>query len=233
VLTLLLAELARRGVAPAATSAELASGRHAEVTRAITVTCASAGNHGRAVAWGAQRFGCRCVVFLPRSVSDARIASYGAEVRRVAGVYEDAMRESANAAEAEAWLLVSDKSWPGYTEIPREVMQGYRLMADEAVDQWTGEPPTHVFIQGGVGGAAAAVSVQLRARAPAPALIVVEPERAACLLASAELGGLTVIPGDLDGRPRLRRAEPARLAGAGARGLRLHGGAGRGGGRRG
>jgi diaminopropionate ammonia-lyase len=78
-------------------------------------------------------------------------------------------------------------------------MQGYRLMADEAADQWTGAPPTHVFIQGGVGGAAAAVSVQLRARFhPAPALIVVEPDRAACLQASAELGEPTAIPGNLD-----------------------------------
>jgi diaminopropionate ammonia-lyase len=140
------------------------------------------------------------VVFLPRSASEARagaIASHGAEVRRVAGSYDDALREAARAAEAEGWLLVSDKSWPGYTETPREVMQGYRLMADEAIDQWTGEPPTHVFIQGGVGGAAAAVSVQLRARlAPPPALIVVEPDRAACLLASAELGGPMVIPGE-------------------------------------
>ena len=78
-------------------------------------------------------------------------------------------------------------------------MQGYRLMADEAADQWPAAPPTHVFIQAGVGGAAAAVSVQLRARVPpAPALIVVEPDRAACLLASAELGALTAVPGPLD-----------------------------------
>ena len=78
-------------------------------------------------------------------------------------------------------------------------MQGYRLMADEAAEQWTGPTPTHVFIQGGVGGVAAAVSIQIRARfSPAPALVVVEPDRAACLLASAELGERTAIPGDLD-----------------------------------
>ena len=90
-------------------------------------------------------------------------------------------------------------SYAGYTEVPRDVMQGYRLMADEAADQWTGSAPTHVFIQGGVGGVAAAVSVQMRARfSPAPALIVVEPDRAACLLASAELGEPTAVAGDLD-----------------------------------
>ena len=107
--------------------------------------------------------------------------------------------EAGGQADAQGWFVVSDTSWTGYTEVPREVMQGYRLMADEAADQWDGQPPTHVFVQGGVGGAAAAISVQMRARfRPAPALIVVEPDRAACLLASAELGEPTAIPGDLD-----------------------------------
>jgi diaminopropionate ammonia-lyase len=72
-------------------------------------------------------------------------------------------------------------------------------MADEVADAWHGAPPTHVFVQGGVGGAAAAVSVQVRARfQPSPALIVVEPDKAACLLASAELGEPTTVPGNLD-----------------------------------
>jgi diaminopropionate ammonia-lyase len=72
-------------------------------------------------------------------------------------------------------------------------------MADEAADQWSGAPPTHVFIQAGVGGAAAAVSVQMRVRfAPAPLLVVVEPDRAACLLASARAGAPTVVQGDLE-----------------------------------
>jgi len=194
--------LSRAGVAPAASSADLAAGRYAEATRALTVCCATDGNHGRSVAWGAQRFGCRCVIFVHETVSQGRvdaIAQYGAEVRRVPGTYDDAVREAARMAEAEGWFVVSDTSWPGYAEVPRNVMQGYRLMADEAADQWTGEPPTHVFIQGGVGGAAAAVSVQVRARfGSAPRLVVVEPDRAACLLASAELGEPTAIPGDLD-----------------------------------
>jgi diaminopropionate ammonia-lyase len=198
----LASELARRGVARAASSAELASGGYRDATQTITVTCATDGNHGRSVAWGAQRFHCRCVIFVHAGVSQGRvdaIARYGAEVRRVPGTYDDSVREATRQAEAHGWFAVSDTSWPGYTEIPREVMQGYRLMADEAADQWDGAPPTHVFIQGGVGGVAAAVSVQTRARFhPAPALIVVEPDRAACLLASAELGEPTAIPGDLD-----------------------------------
>lgn len=202
VANVLAGALARRGVAPAASSADLAAGRYAEATEGMTVTCATDGNHGRSVAWGAQRFRCRCVIFVHAAVSQGRIdaiARHGAEVRRVQGTYDDAVREAARQAEAHGWFIVSDTSWPGFTEIPRDIMQGYRLMADEAADQWEGEPPTHVFVQGGVGGAAAAVSVQLRKRfRPAPLLVVVEPDRAACLLASAELGELTSVPGELD-----------------------------------
>jgi len=202
VATVLRNELARTGVTPAASTADLEAGTHRAATERITVTCATDGNHGRAVAWGAQRFHAACVIYLHAAVSQARagaIASYGATIRRVPGTYDTAVRKCAREAEAHDWQIVSDTSWPGYTEIPRDIMQGYRLMADEAADQWTGPPPTHVFIQGGVGGVAAAVSVQSRARfTPTPALIVVEPDRAACLYASAELGERTAIPGDLD-----------------------------------
>jgi diaminopropionate ammonia-lyase len=202
VATLLRNDLARIGAAPSATTADLEAGTYRAATERITVTCATDGNHGRAVAWGAQRFHASCVIFIHATVSPARadaIALYGAEIRRVAGTYDDAVRACAREADAQQWHVVSDTSWPGYTEVPRDIMQGYRLMADEAAGQWTGAPPTHVFFQGGVGGAAAAVSVQCRARfTPSPALIVVEPDRAACLLASAELGERTAIPGDLD-----------------------------------
>jgi diaminopropionate ammonia-lyase len=200
VAKVLTAELARRGVATR--SAGLASGQYRGSTEIIVVTCATDGNHGRAVAWGAQRFHCGCVIFVHEAVSQGRIdaiARYGAEVRRVVGSYDDAVREAARQAQANGWFLVSDTAWDGYTEVPRQIMQGYRVMADEAADQWQGEPPTHVFIQGGVGGVAAAVSVQMRERFhPAPALVVVEPDQAACLLASARLGRPATVPGKLD-----------------------------------
>jgi diaminopropionate ammonia-lyase len=199
---LLINELARTGVAPAAQSADLASGMWGAATERVTVACATDGNHGRAVAWAGQRFHARCVIFLHATVSQGRadaIAQYGAELRRVPGNYDEAVRQCAREAETNGWHVVSDTSWPGYTEVPRDIMQGYRLMADEAADQWTGVPPTHVFIQGGVGGAAAAVAVQCRARfSPVPKLIVVEPDRACCLLASAEHGAPVTIGGELD-----------------------------------
>lgn len=201
VMRLLQAELAKRGVAKAATAAALMEGQHREATRAITVCCATDGNHGRSVAWGAQRFGAACVIFVHETVSQGRrdaIATWGAEIRVVPGNYDDAVREAQRQADANGWFVVSDTSYPGYTEVPRDVMQGYRVMAEEAAEQ-IGAAPTHVFIQGGVGGVAAAVSAQMRARfGSAVRLVVAEPDKAACLLASAEAGEPTTVPGELD-----------------------------------
>jgi diaminopropionate ammonia-lyase len=201
VMRVLQAELAKRDVARAATSADLIAGTYKDTTGKITVCCATDGNHGRSVAWGAQRFGAACVIFVHETVSQGRrdaIAKYGAAIRVVPGNYDDAVREAQKQAEANGWFVVSDTSYPGYTEVPRDVMQGYRLMADEAADQ-IGAAPSHVFIQGGVGGVAAAVSVQMRARFGAGVkLIVAEPDKADCLLASAEAGKPVTVPGDLD-----------------------------------
>jgi diaminopropionate ammonia-lyase len=201
VMRLLQAELSRRGVANSATAAELMEGTHKDATGAVTVTCATDGNHGRSVAWGAQRFGAACVIFVHETVSQGRrdaIARYGASIRVVPGNYDDAVREAQKQADANGWFVVSDTSYPGYTEVPRDVMQGYRVMADEAADQ-IGAAPTHVFIQGGVGGVAAAVAAQMRARfGTGPRVIVAEPDKAACLLASAEAGAPVTVPGDLD-----------------------------------
>ncbi len=200
VLQALRHALSLAGVANNASAGDLASARYPEAAK-ITVTCATDGNHGRSVAWGAQRFGCRCVIFVHETVSQGRrdaISAYGAEIRVVPGTYDDAVRACAEVAEACGWHTVSDTSWPGYTHVPVDVMQGYRVMTAEALEQW-GEAPSHVFIQAGVGGVAASVSVQLRSQLPdRPRLIVVEPDRAACLLESARAGAITPVSGALD-----------------------------------
>ncbi len=171
---------------------------------AITVTCATDGNHGRSVAWGAQQFGCRCVIYIHATVSEARrqaIAQYGAEVVRVAGTYDDAIRRAAADARANGWFVVSDTSYSGYMDVPRDVMQGYTVMAAEALSQLPpGESFTHVFLQGGVGGLAAAVCGHLwESLGPnRPRIVVVEPEKAACLFESARKGVPTSVGGDLD-----------------------------------
>jgi diaminopropionate ammonia-lyase len=206
VARLLIRHLAASGLH--ATSADLVAGRFADLTRGITVTCATDGNHGRSVAWGAARFGCRAVIYIHETVSEGRaaaIARYGAEVRRVRGTYDDAVRRAAEDAAREGWTVVSDTSWPGYADIPRDVMDGYRVMAEEALGQWReavqAGPPTHVFAPGGVGGVAAAIAAELAlafGQAAMPTLVVVEPDRADCLLRSAEAGCPVAVPGALD-----------------------------------
>ncbi|MDB5414357.1 MAG: diaminopropionate ammonia-lyase [Rubritepida sp.] len=201
VARVLAAELARRGVANNADGAALESGQFTEATREITVTCATDGNHGRSVAWGAERFGARCVIFVHEHVSQNRrdaIARYGAEIREVAGNYDDSVRAAQETAEAQGWFVISDTSYPGYTEPPRDVMQGYRLMAAEALAALP-LPPTHVFVPGGVGGVAAAVAVQLRSMCgTGPRLIIAEPDQAPCLTESFAAGRLTTVTGALD-----------------------------------
>jgi diaminopropionate ammonia-lyase len=173
----------------------------AERGSSMTVTCATDGNHGRAVAWGARRAGCRAVIYVHEGVSPGRaaaIAGFGAEVRREGRTYDESVRICAEAAAANGWQIVSDTSWPGYEDVPRTVMQGYAVLAAEAHAQ--GCRPTHVFLQGGVGGMAAGVLSWFWETdgAERPFTVVVEPDRAACLLESARAGVPVTVGGDLD-----------------------------------
>jgi diaminopropionate ammonia-lyase len=201
--------LAERGIAESASVAELESGKFADVVSRETVCCATDGNHGRSVAWGAELFGCACVIYIHAHVSKAReaaIASYGAKVVRIDGNYDDSLERAAADARSHGWHVISDTSYPGYTEVPRQVMAGYTVMVDETVRALPeGRPPTHVFVQGGVGGLAVAVCAHLwwTYGAARPRLVVVEPENAACLYASALAGLDTVMAGLSCGEPSL------------------------------
>jgi diaminopropionate ammonia-lyase len=185
------------------TSKQLLSGEFAPIVRAATVTCATDGNHGRSVAWGAQLFGCNCVIFVHEHVSQGRrdaIARYCAQVREVKGNYDDAVRHAAATAAANGWTVVSDTSYPGYRDIPLDVMHGYGVMAHEIALQLHGEPPTHVFAQAGVGALAAAICADfwLRWGARRPFFAVVEPTHADCVYRSLEAGRPVAVGGDLD-----------------------------------
>jgi diaminopropionate ammonia-lyase len=185
-----------------ASSLDLTSGRYADVTSRITVTCATDGNHGRSVAWGARTFGCRCVIYIPETVSAGRcqaIAAYGAEIRRFAGTYDDGVRRAAADAAAQGWMVVSDTAYEGYTDVPRDVMQGYSLMVEETLRQ-ASALPSHVFVQGGVGGLAASVCAYLWERygSARPFFVIVEPEKADCFYRSGVAGRATPAEGALD-----------------------------------
>jgi diaminopropionate ammonia-lyase len=177
-----------RRVAPA----ELLSDEVRAVARALTVCCATDGNHGRSVAAGARMLGVRAVIFVHEFVSARRVAaisSLGAEVRQVAGNYDESVALAARESLSNGWIVVSDTSWHGYEDIPRIVTQGYTAMVRE-VCRALDAPPTHVFVQAGVGGLAAAVAGHLSMvyREMRPRVVVVEPDRAACLYASHQAG---------------------------------------------
>jgi len=184
------------------TSKQLRSGEFANIVRTVTVTCATDGNHGRSVAWGAHLFGCRCVIFVHEKVSQGRrdaIAKYGAEVRVVEGNYDGAVRHAAATARANGWTVVSDTSYPGYRDIPLDVMHGYGVMAAE-IEQQLADPPTHVFAQAGVGALAAAICAHfwLHWGTRRPFFVVVEPMRADCVYQSLAAGKPVVVGGSLD-----------------------------------
>lgn len=189
---------AAAGASPS--SSELRSGAFANITQRQTVATATDGNHGRAVAWAARLFGCRAVIFIPSSCSRGRedaIRSYGAEVVRTTAGYDETMQMCAHAADSNEWAVISDTSWSGYTEIPKTVMSGYTVLAEEAIQQLPCEDRlTHVFLQAGVGGLAAALSSHFTNRLGerAPKVVVVEPENAACMFASARQGKPTRAP---------------------------------------
>jgi diaminopropionate ammonia-lyase len=166
-----------------------------------TLCCATDGNHGRSVAAGARLFGCKAVIFVHPGVADfqrARLCELGARIVVVPGNYDDSVDACAKAAVSNGWQLVSDTSWDSDQRIPARVMRGYTVLIDEALSQLD-TLPTHIFVQGGVGGLAGAVAGYLAVRFgdERPRIVVIEPDRANCLLASARAGLATrVAAGD-------------------------------------
>lgn len=188
---------------PEPSISDLLEGKCQQDVNELVVSCATDGNHGRSVAWGAQMFGCGCVIYIHRDVSQGRqqaMEAFGAEVVRITGNYDESVRTADREAKANNRIIVSDTSYPGYMEIPKDVALGYTVMLAEIIEQLDGDKPTHVFIQGGVGGLASAVCGYFwdhwgEAR---PRFVIVEPEQANCLQESAKAGEAVAVTGDLE-----------------------------------
>ncbi|NUW41295.1 diaminopropionate ammonia-lyase [Nonomuraea rhodomycinica] len=163
---------------------------------AVTLVTATDGNHGRAVARTARLLGLRARVLVPRGVHPqavAAIAAEGAEVTEVAGSYDDAVRLAAETAAAPGALLVQDTAWPGYERIPGWIVEGYSTLLAETDTQLAAAgvtSPGLVAVPAGVGSLAQAVVTHYRSRTAGrpPALLAVEPDAAACVLASLVRG---------------------------------------------
>jgi len=163
----------------------------------ITVSTATAGNHGRSVAWGAERLGLKCKIFISEYVSDARgkaMEALGADVVKVKGNYENSLIECIKQSLENNWQIVQDVAWKDYMLVPTLTMAGYSVMMKEIVDQINNEEITHIFLQAGVGGMAGAmVAGAARYLENTPKMIIVEPDSAACVMESIKTGKIEKI----------------------------------------
>ena len=162
-----------------------------------TVSTATAGNHGRSVAWGSKRLGLKCKIFISEYVSEFRakvMRDFGAEVIRVKGNYDNSLKECIKQSKQNNWQIVQDVAWQDYKLVPRLTMAGYSVVMKEISEQINNKKISHVILQAGVGGMAAAMVAGIaRYLNHVPQIIVVEPESAACVLESIKAGEIKKI----------------------------------------
>ena len=162
----------------------------------IIVSTATAGNHGKSVAWGAQRLGLKSKIFISENVSESRakdIASFGAEIIRVKVNYDDSLKACITQSTENNWEIIQDVAWQDYELVPKLTMSGYSVMIKEISEQ-TNHYITHIFLQAGVGGMASAVIAGVaRYFKRIPKIIIIEPQSADCVLASIDNSKLTKV----------------------------------------
>ncbi|MEM6940943.1 MAG: pyridoxal-phosphate dependent enzyme [Pseudomonadota bacterium] len=195
---------------------------HGSASRAFaskhTFVTASAGNHGIGVAAGAKAAGAHARIYLAETVPeafDARLTGHGAEVVRAGATYEASIAAAIEDTEKTGATLLADGTWPGYTEIPKRVMEGYTVIAEElrAHFETDGAWPSHVYVQAGVGGLAAAMAHMIRQSwTVQPDIIIVEPEAAPCLKASHAAGRPVAVSGPVSEMGRLDCKDPSIVA---------------------
>ncbi len=183
---------------------ELISERTKKELGDITFVTATDGNHGRGVAWTANRLCQKAVVYMPKGSAKERldnILAEGADASITELNYDEAVRLANSQANQKGWVMVQDTAWEGYEDIPEWIMQGYGTMGYEAYTQLP-EKPTHIFLQAGVGSMAGAVagffaSVYGEER---PLITIVEPNRADCVFRTAEAadGKLHFVTGEMN-----------------------------------
>ena len=163
----------------------------------IVISTATAGNHGRSVAWGSKKLGLKCKIFISEYVSEFRakvMRSFGADVIRVKGNYDASLKECIKQSKQNNWQIVQDVAWQDYKLVPKLTMAGYSVMMKEISEQINNEQISHVILQAGVGGMAAAMVAGIaRYLDNVPKIIVVEPDNAACVLESVKAGEIKKI----------------------------------------
>lgn len=172
----------------------------------VTFVTATDGNHGRGIAWTANRLGQKSVVYMPKGSALERlnnIKALGADASITDLNYDDAVRLANSNAEKYGWVMVQDTAWEGYEDIPGWIMEGYTTMAAEAVEQLNGVKPTHIFLQAGVGAMSGGITgffADLYGDKDRPIITIVEPNKADCIYRSAKAddGKPHFVKGDMD-----------------------------------
>ena len=169
-----------------------------------TFFTATDGNHGRGVAWTANRLGQKSVVYMPKGSALERlenIRALGSDASITELNYDDAVRLANQGAEKYGWVMVQDTAWEGYEDIPRWIMQGYTTLALEAAEQLrqlSVEKPTHIFLQAGVGAMSGGITGFLRdCYGDEPVITIVEPNKADCIYRSARAGERYCVTGEM------------------------------------
>ena len=163
----------------------------------VIISTATAGNHGRSVAWGSKKLGLKCKIFISEYVSESRadvMRNFGADVIRVKGNYENSLNECIKQSNQNNWQIVQDVAWQDYKLVPKLTMAGYSVMMKEISEQINNQHISHVILQAGVGGMAAAMVAGIASYLNhVPKIIIVEPESAACVLESIKTGKIEKI----------------------------------------
>lgn len=157
----------------------------------LTFVTATDGNHGRGVAWTANRLGHKSVVFMPKGTVPERlenIRKLGSDASITDMIYDDCVRKAKACADEFGWVVTQDTAWEGYEEIPKWIMQGYTTIAYEILQQLEGDKPTHIFLQAGVGSMAGAIAAFFADYygEDCPVITIVEPNGADCIYRTAE-----------------------------------------------
>lgn len=171
----------------------------------VTFFSATDGNHGKGVAWAANKLGQKCVIYMPKGSTERRLQAIKDE-NAVATIeelnYDDCVRKAdAESKKVLHSVVIQDTAWEGYEKIPSWIMQGYGTMAAEASNQFN-DRPTHVFVQAGVGSLAGGVVGYFTNKYidNPPKFIVVETSVADCLYKGAmkNTGEIAKVGGDMD-----------------------------------
>ncbi len=184
---------------------EIISPEVKETIKDLTFVTATDGNHGRGVAWTANKLGVKSVVYMPKGSALERhenIRALGADASITEYNYDDTVRIAQKQAEENGWVFIQDTAWEEYEEIPANIMLGYTTLALEAFEELGDVRPTHVFLQAGVGAMSGAMTGIITSYYgdDSPVITIVEPDRADCIYKTAEAadGKLHIVEGDLD-----------------------------------